>query len=369
MSIHFERVSVFVFLGLLTFTNALAQVSNNNIHQRAQLFIDDAATISTTDKSTVEWACINKKLTEKCLIYHNDQWFTFTSATSGRLYLNVGNQQCKKKFGVQVLLIEGNPCETNTYRLLHCESFTDQNDTFIALDSIVAQKTYLINIDGFLGDVCSFNIQIATKPKGFPMRSLSLYTLDVTVKQEQQLVHLNWRIEKHASSRQEHFEIFRQKRNDYKATLITTVQLQANAQGKMLDQYFYTDTLISAGQYQYSIVGITEQAPFREVLNRVSVNFRQVNDMLNSRIVAKVPLNFKRRSDVDLLIMNDLTGEVLFKRTCIACVNQVIDIDLSREVASGIKHFRIELNHIKSKTQASHEYHLSPSGELIRKSD
>lgn len=365
----FKYLSLFTFLLLLVFIEANAQVSNNSIHQSTQLFIDSAAITSTTDQSTVEWACINKKLTEKCLIYHNDQWFTFTAGASGRLYLNVGNQQCKKKFGVQVLLIEGNPCKTSTYKLLHCESFTDQNDTFISLDSIKANTVYLINIDGFLGDVCSFDIQLSTKPKGFPLHRPSLDTLGLNLVQDKQLVHLKWRMPSDPSFRIEIFEVYRQKQNAHMAELIATVPLMANAQGKIQDQYSFTDTLNTTGSYQYSIIGVSDHVPFREVLDRVNVTFRSANEDLHNRIVANVPLNFKKRSDVDLLIMNDLTGEVLFKRTCLACADQVIAIDLSREVANGMTRFRIELNHIKSKTQAVYQYRLSPDGELIRKPD
>ncbi|MFN8845113.1 MAG: hypothetical protein ACK57K_07980, partial [Chryseotalea sp.] len=148
-----------------------AQVSNNNISSLIKLELHAPPYASHTQHNTVEWNCINKKLTEKCLVYHNDQWFSFIPNNDKIVYLNVGKQICKNKYGVQVLVLRGNPCEKLSYELIHCESFTNQSDTYIALRNLIANETYLINIDGFLGDLCSFEIAISDKPKGLPVAS------------------------------------------------------------------------------------------------------------------------------------------------------------------------------------------------------
>jgi hypothetical protein len=343
-----------------------AQVSNNNIHQSSFLILDAAPIESTTDQSTVEWACINKKLTAKCLIYHNDQWFTFTSPIGGKLFLNVGNQQCKKKFGVQVLVIEGNPCEKETYKLLHCESFTDQNDTFITIDSVEANKPYLINIDGFLGDICSFDIQLATKPKGYPLKQQPLDTLQLEGKLQENIVVLNWRIDEGLREELEAFEVHRQLSTEFKGELLKEIALQFNAQGKSLDHYQYQDTLQQHGTYVYDIVGISKNGEQRQLLDRKRIGFWP-NSVYKSRpsLVASVPLSFKKKSDVDLLIMNKLSGEVLFQRTCAACSDQDLSIDLSNEVLRGVQHFRIEVYHLRSKSRVAYNYHVSHDGLLL----
>lgn len=351
-------------------SNLKAQVSNNSIHQSSFLILDGDPVQSTTDQSTVEWACINKKLTEKCLIYHNDQWFTFNSSIGGRLFLNVGNQQCKKKFGVQVLVIEGNPCEASTYKLLHCESFTDQNDTFITIDSVEANKEYLINIDGFLGDICSFDIQLATKPKGYPLKQKSLDTLHLQSKLDQNIVALNWRVDEALREELEFFEIHRQLSTAFKSQLLKEVALQFNAQGKSLDSYQYIDTLQQHGTYVYDIVGISKDGERRQLLDRKRIGFWPTS-VYKARpsLVASVPLNFKKKSDVDLLIMNELSGEILFKRTCVECSDQELSIDLTNEVLKGVLRFRIELYHIRSKSQAAFNYHVSQDGMLLKRVD
>jgi hypothetical protein len=346
-----------------------AQVSNNNIHQSSFLILDADPIQSTTDRSTVEWACINKKLTEKCLIYHNDQWFTFSSPIGGKLFLNVGKQQCRKKFGVQVLVIEGNPCEASTYKLLHCESFTDQNDTFITIDSVEANKLYLINIDGFLGDICSFNIQLSTKPKGYPLKQKSLDTLQLQANMDQNIVTLNWRVDEGLREELEFFEVHRQLSTAFKSQLLKEVLLQFNAQGKSLDNYQYADTLKEKGTYVYDIIG-TSKGGERRLLDRKRIGYWPAGvQKSRPRFVASVPLNFMKKSDVDLLIMNELSGEVLFKRTCAECSDQELSIDLTDEVLKGVKRFQIELYHVRSKSQTAYRYQLSQDGTQLKRLD
>lgn len=133
------------------FNSIFGQVSNNNIDARIALGIDGEVFTSTTAQSNVEWQCISKSLTNQCLVYHNDQWFSFEAAVNGRYFLNITGQQCRDKKGIQVLLIEGDPCKTQTYRLLKCVSKLPSEDTYVVLDGIRSGISYLINIDGFLG--------------------------------------------------------------------------------------------------------------------------------------------------------------------------------------------------------------------------
>ena len=110
----------FVLVGLIS--NVVAQVSNNSIDKRLGLVLDANPIASTTAESSVEWNCINKSLTSKCLVYHNDQWFDFVVDKAGRYFLNVSAQQCRERQGVQAIVIEGNPCENkniSNFKLYH----------------------------------------------------------------------------------------------------------------------------------------------------------------------------------------------------------------------------------------------------------
>ena len=93
-------------IGLISQNFANAQVVNDNIGNRSRLIIDSASIYSSTDEATVEWQCINKALTNKCLIYHNDQWFTFNVKSEGSYYLNITSQSCRDSRGIQAIIIE-----------------------------------------------------------------------------------------------------------------------------------------------------------------------------------------------------------------------------------------------------------------------
>ena len=41
---------------------------------------------SNTTGCTVQRACVDERLTGKCIEYHNDQWFEFTPKVSGRYF-------------------------------------------------------------------------------------------------------------------------------------------------------------------------------------------------------------------------------------------------------------------------------------------
>jgi hypothetical protein len=93
-------------IGPISQNIANAQVVNDNIGNRSRLILDSASIYSSTDEASVEWQCINKALTNKCLIYHNDQWFTFNVKSEGTYYLNITSQNCRDSRGIQAIVIE-----------------------------------------------------------------------------------------------------------------------------------------------------------------------------------------------------------------------------------------------------------------------
>ncbi len=331
-----------IFCGILLWvfpTEPLfAQVANNAIVNSLVLQTDEVPFYSTTDDATVEWDCINKKLTERCLIYHNDQWFTFIPGREGTLFLNISEQICKKKFGVQVVVIEGNPCETSSYKLLHCESFTNQSDTFIELKDLKEGTPYLINIDGFLADVCAFQIQVGTKPKGLPLKTVSLDKLQLETSLERNLVRLQWQLTEQLLDSLYSFEIYKQEVTAFKKQAPKQIPLRYTAAGHALTAYSFLDTLTQQGTYLYTILGAFHEGQKRIVLDEKRITFQEPKTLGRERnFIAQIALTNKRKEDVDFLIMNATTGEVLFKRTCNACSAQLIGLDLESEIQKGIQ--------------------------------
>jgi hypothetical protein len=239
------------------FVAAYSQASNDEIRNRIELTLDQSRLTSTTKNSKVEWSCINKKLTQKCLIYHNDQWFSIKPDREGALYINISNQLCSDRYGVQMVVIEGDPCKTETYRLKKCIAFTDQSNFFVKLDSLKSNIEYLINIDGYLGDQCQFDIEFSSDFKGIPAEAASSNSIALSKTQMDSIVHFHWAVHDSLTFLLQRFELYRKKSGDKKASKIALAAIY-NAYGALQKEYTLSDTLHGDGDYQYRLYGRTK---------------------------------------------------------------------------------------------------------------
>jgi hypothetical protein len=285
-----KKVDVKVLLIVLVmaaWVPARAQVTNNNIADRIELKLN-ASTHSNTHRASVEWNCINKALTNKCLVYHNDQWFYFTPPQNGTYYINIASQQCKKRLGVQLIVIEGNPCEVNDYKIKRCINKIHQDDVFVTLDSLKGNTQYLINVDGFLEDFCEFDITFSDKPEGLPESRSSQHALELKAEPKDKVVTLHWRADLAWVDRVERFEVYRTKSTELKATKINVQSVSRNALGVFEENYTCSDTLEQDGMYQYTILVSDRTNQSRTLLDQIQVKHTFVQTYL-----AEIPLNFK----------------------------------------------------------------------------
>lgn len=356
-----KGVAVYILFLLSPF--AFAQVVNDKIANRIELHLDSVPVYCNTYSATVEWSCINKALTNSCLVYHNDQWFYFTSPESGKRYLNITNQRCKNFRGVQVVVLEGNPCEVSTYHLIHCISFTDQNDTFIELDSLKPNVKYLVLIDGFLGDQCDFEIQWSARPAGFPQQS-SLDTLALASMQENEHITLHWQTDQQLLEELDHFEVFRQGSTDSKAEHLGNVVITTNALGRHPEAYVYNDSLLKSGTYIYRIVGVNKEHSHRLLLDEKRIAFYPPRQhlVIEDRII-QFPVNFSMPGEVEAIVVDAVRGTTLFGFTLSEIRDNIIPVDVSRYVASGKRFFRIKAIHLKSRNVFTQTYAWGEDGE------
>jgi hypothetical protein len=339
------NVKLFLFLLFISYP-AIAQVSNNNIGNLLPLTLNTAPVISHTQHNTVEWSCINKKLTEKCLVYHNDQWFSFTPRTKKTVYLNVGQQICKNKYGVQVFILKGNPCEKETYQLLHCESFTNQSDTYIELKDLQENTQYLINIDGFLGDLCSFSIAVADKPLGIPTASqLKKVKNTITTSAQDSVLTLSWHLPMVLNDSISYFEVFKKKETEKKFNLVNTHSSFSNARGKQQQLYTITDTLKEFGEYRYLVLGVSPDDKTRWQIGEFIFSNREriVQYFLN------IDNPFNRKDDLTLTVIDATTGRILKHNYCEACIQKNFLFNAKLWLETGTTRFKVLLTNNKTK--------------------
>jgi hypothetical protein len=343
---------------------AFAQVANDKIDKRIELHLDSIPVYSNTYNATVEWGCINRALTNSCLVYHNDQWFYFVAKGSGKRYLNISNQQCKNLKGVQVVIIEGNPCEASTYKLVHCTSLTDQNDTFIELDSLMAGVQYLVLIDGFLGDQCDFEIQLSNRPSGIPVDRDNGETLSLRVEQDRHLVNLHWSANQSQLDELDYFEIFRQRINDRKALKLAAVNVSTNALGKHIDQYAYADSLSEPGSYLYWVVGVTKAGADRIIMDEREVAFFTIQPtQAIEQYIIQFPVDFA--GEFEIVVADAVKGTTLFGTIIKDDQNRLVPLDVTHLVNRGYRFFRVKAVHVKSRNVFTQTYALDDRGDWI----
>jgi len=358
---------IFLLISILCHTSVWAQVENNAIRKRLTLDVDGSWVSSSTVNSSVEWDCINKALTKTCLVYHNDQWFTFQVPQPGKYFLNFKSQHCEKKLGIQVLLLEGDPCKTTTYELRKCISKMIQEDAYVVLDSLKTGMPYLINIDGFLGDFCSFDIQVSTRPAGFPFEIKTIDRIETEVTTTTKIVHVPWSITQKQAEDITHFFVYR-KFFEQQRRLYTDVPInRGNAYGVVQQHYEVYDTLKKPGVYVYQIFGMERSGEL------VLVAQQQTN-LLDNKIVeaekdaqykVSVPIKFSKGERIHIEIYDGVSGRSLSKETTtIQSGQKTLSVDFKNAIISGYVAFQLLISDDKRKKMESTYYHYSKSGGL-----
>lgn len=229
---------------------AMAQVPNDDIENRQQLRLNEAISSNTTG-CTVQWRCVDEKLTGKCIEYHNDQWFEFTPRTTGRYYVNIGGQKCRDTRGVQLVVLTGQPCQPATYRVLSCTSLGSQDDVFITLDSLQAGQPYLLDVDGYLKDFCQFSLAVSDKPQGVP--ALAPPPVSTVVPVTNSRFTLRWTLPDSLSATRQ-FRVLRREAAQFRAAPMATVPVARTTYGANTTEYAWTDSLTAPGRYLYQVL-------------------------------------------------------------------------------------------------------------------
>lgn len=356
-----RKIGLIVLLKAINFF-VFGQVENNNIDKRIDLSFNNSVH-STTAKSTVEWSCISKSLTSKCLVYHNDQWFSFTPQHTGTYFLNISSQQCQKNHGVQLIIIEGDPCLVSSYRVLNCIPKITQSDVFIELNELQAHKVYLINVDGFLGDFCEFDIQLSDSPVGIPWQQQSLDTLSLNSETVNNIVKLTWHAAQQQLDQLAYFEINRLKFGEQKFEKITNIAIRSNALGKHEEDYQFIDTLLSYGTYQYDIIGVYKETGYRVLLDRTTVSI-QPETNLPKQFIARVPLSFSGKGKIEGRVVNASTDEILTIIQYDYVYPETLGVNLTKYVKLGVSRFWVKIRNTKTKEFNQFTFQVTNTGEL-----
>lgn len=319
-----KRSLLSTLLILIIAHSTRAQVANDNIENRRRLALEEVVTSNTTG-CTVQRSCVDERLTGKCIEYHNDQWFEFTPAASGRHFINVSGQRCRDVRGVQLVVLTGQPCQPATYRILSCTSLGTQNDVFVTLDSLHAGQRYLLDVDGYLKDFCQFTLQVSGRAVGMPV-SYFPPNPTRTLPTASRLVELNWTLPDSLTTAPA-CRIMRREVHQYRSTEVHRVPVRRNTYGRPETAYTVTDTLPGPGIYDYQVV----TAKANDGPN--PVRLRQwwyaygpdaaLPGAAADHTVLELPLRkYPAKAQLSVVVTNPIDGQVLLSRQL---VNQPAD--------------------------------------------
>ncbi|HMJ69679.1 MAG TPA: hypothetical protein VK508_12320 [Cyclobacteriaceae bacterium] len=357
-----------VLLAMVVSLTASGQVANNNIENRLKLGLNKPLQ-SSTDGADVQWKCVNKALTNKCLVHHNDQWFTFSVDKDGDYYINIASQTCRDSKGIQMIVIEGNPCQTSTYRIMECISQIRLEDVFVVLPKLKASVPYLINVDGFLGDHCGFEIELADKPKGLPRDPVILDTLEIDSRLENKVVSMKWTVHGEIAKDLSVFRIFRQKGRGT-LELAEEIGVGRNAIGTASNNYRFADTLRTAGAYKYEIYGIRESDNMPMLLSQSRFNFYQKPVVTEEKPVTKalaVRLKFSEKEQFTLRLYNYDGDKLLWTHSGESQgAGELFMIDPQPYVQYGLRKFQLLVLDSDGKTVEEIYFRVDSNNSIIR---
>lgn len=332
---------------LLSPLAAPAQVQNDSIAYRLELPLNQPLNSSTTN-CTVERTCVDEQLTGKCIQYHNDQWFYFTAADLPAHYLTISSQDCRDIKGVQLVLLSGEPCQPETYQLLACVSLASQEDVYLKAEALEAGKTYLVNVDGYLHDFCSFTIAYTDIPAGLPVNQSLKRKAEPELQQQEGHVRLSWKTPASILDQTLHYELLRREEREKKFSLVLTVPHQRNAYGMSLVHYSLTDSLPKAGTYFYTLIARLKNEEGL-VLAREEVRLEERDKKVHA---LEIDLPFGYKTPYTVLLFNAGNQQLLDRKTgVVAKKQQSLQLPISRWQKQGIKLFRVVLINNKKEEQ------------------
>lgn len=280
------------------------QVANDSVQNRQELVLGKPYT-SYTAHSTVERNCMDESLTGKCIKYHNDQWFTFDSGDCTELFVNISQQRCKDLFGVQLVLLSGEPCNPESYDILSCTS-SGTNDDFYVAASVKPHTNYLLIVDGYLEDFCTFDILLDSIPHGVPPEpNLSLPGEGSRVGK---VVRLRWTLPDSLSEGIERFIVYQRNNAEYRFAAEDTVRVSRNTFGELQNDYTYTDTLNDHKMHFYRVVA---QAYTNQQYLFTEYSFRKRRE----RKGISLPLDYRNNTPLTIVIWNATQEKVLERQT------------------------------------------------------
>jgi hypothetical protein len=228
------------------------------------------------------------------------------------------------------VVLTGTPCKPATYRVLSCTSLGTQDDLFVTLPNLQAGQPYLLDVDGYLKDYCSFSLQVSGRARGVPATPTP--ALPDKAPGTSQVVNLSWQVPDSLTTAA-YCRVLRREQREFRAREVGRVPVAHNTYGLRHATYTLTDTLPGVGNYLYQVVAESEDATAPTLLRQQWAGYSRLRPIMAGAVSTDVaflelPLGrYPRQAYLTFVITNPQTGNLL--RT-ISLTNQPSDAPRGR---------------------------------------
>lgn len=340
---------LFLTIFSFCFQQLFSQVSNDNIENRITLELNKPH-FSKTNNCTLQPSCLNKQIEQKCITYHNDQWFEFSIQENKNYFLNISDQNCRDIQGVQLVVIDGIPCETETYKSLGCISLNTQDDVYLKLESLKENHNYLVLVDGYLEDYCKFEIELSDTPKGNPTKDLNNIQLNHLLTED--IVNFTWNVNELKSNNYSEYEIYRRESKERKSKLINTLYHEKDAYGNSKLVYNSSDTIINSGIYFYNVFAKLNTNG-KEFLGQLKLDFdkEKVKDSFSNHELI-ISRTYKKSTAIEVLITDAITDAIIISDYRPSSRDHQLFYNIKPALDIGITLVKVSIKNVKkSKTE------------------
>ena len=289
--------------------------------------------------------CLNRQIEHKCITYHNDQWFQFALPENKKYYINISNQACKDVDGVQLVVIDGEPCKPETYKSLGCVSLGTQDDIYFTFDSLKTNYNYLLLVDGYLEDYCKFEIEISDLPKG---KHYSENHKKINHKLEKDVVNFAWVVNDFEANQFEDYYVYKRESKAKKSTIIDVINHEKDSYGQNKLVYSTLDTLQKTGLYFYEVY-IQKMNQERALVGSFKVDFdkREVEEKFTNYHLI-LSRTYKKSSALEVVVEDKLTNRIVLSRETAPSRDHQLRYYLKPALDQGITQFKITINNLRN---------------------
>lgn len=354
------KFSSAVVVSLLLPFWVLGQTSNDNIENRIEI-AEDTPLQSLTNGNTVQWNCVDEKLTGKCIKYHNDQWYYFTALNAAKQYINISGQECRDLWGVQLVVIDGIPCETESYNIITCVSLATQDDVFAELQGLVPGKEYLLNVDGYLHDYCSFSLELSLTPKGLPV--IQEIQVEASDNIRNDTLNYYWETPDSLMNSISLYSLYRRQANEVKFTLIKEFPAKQDAFGTARKSYKYSQLILPDNNpWTYKLIANKDGNTYVVDQFSASASWRTLSKV-KYRIEPEISLTSE--TDISISLVDYIPGLELEKKNIhyVPGQSEQLYFNITDYIKAGITRFMITVRNLDNGDVSYQHYeYLKGSG-------